>query len=146
IEARGYRVTRDGNTLSAGGYLSLGSLTDERQTYQGKSIRLRTIDDYTMRLISKRAVGGVALWSAQYFKGHLDTDPRCFVAQDGDTYAHGETAEEALRDLRFNIMSRDFDAGDLVAKIKARGTVEFNEYRLLTGACESGLREGLRAR
>jgi hypothetical protein len=133
----------EGVTLSAGGYLDLSSLTTEEQTYQGKAIRLRTIDGYTMRLISKRKIGPVTLWSAQHFKGDPKTDKRSFVAQDGETYAHGDTAESALRDLRFKIASRDFDVDDLVAKIKARGTVEFNDYRLLTGACESGTRQHL---
>lgn len=163
---RGYKITRDGNTLSAGGslYLSslttlpegvtlsaggsldLRSLTDEMQSYQGKNIHLRTIDGCTMRLISKRKMGEVELWSAQYFKGHLETDPRCFVAIEGEYSAHGETAEQALRDLRFKIAQIDFDPEELAATICQRGTVTFNDYRLLTGACESGLREGLRAR
>ena len=135
----------EGVTLSAGGSLDLDSLTSEAQRYQGKAIRLRSIDGQCTRMISSRKVGGVTLHSAQYFRGHLDTDRRCYVAQDGGTYAHGETAENALRDLRFKISQRDFDCDDLVATIRERGTVEFNDYRLLTGACESGLREGLRA-
>lgn len=136
----------EGVTLSAGRWLALGGLSDETQHYQGKTIRLRCIDGITTRLIRARKVGTATLWTAQYFRGHLDTDPRCYVAQEGDTYAHGETAERALRDLRFKIMSADFDPDELVARIKRRGTVEFNDYRLLTGACENGLREGLRAR
>lgn len=133
----------EGVSLSAGGSLYLSSLTREEQTYQGRSIRLRCIDGYTMRLISRRTVGSVALWSAQYFKGNLESDPRCFVAQDGDTYAHGKTTDEALRDLRFKVAQRDFDVDDLVETIKQRGTVEFNDYRLLTGACAEGTRAHL---
>lgn len=133
----------EGVSLSAGGYLDLRSLTREEQTYQGRSIRLRCIDGYTMRLISRRTVGSVALWSAQYFKGNLESDPRCFVAQDGDTYAHGKTTDKALRDLRFKVAQRDFDVDDLVETIKQRGTVEFNDYRLLTGACAEGTRAHL---
>ena len=136
----------EGVTLSAGDWLYLNGLTKEEQVYQGKAIRLRTIDGECTRLIKSRKIGGVTLWSAQFFKGHLDTDPRGYVAQEGETYAHGDTAELAMRDLRFKIAQRDFDCDELVADIKARGTVQFNDYRLLTGACESGLREGLRAR
>lgn len=166
ITARGYVVTRDGDaiscagyldldsltslpegvSLSAGGYLGLDSLTSETQVYQGQTIRLRKIDYTTMRLISSRKVGDVTLWRAQYFLGHLDTDHRCYVAQDGDDYAHGESAEEALRDLRFKVAQRDLDPDELVAEIKARGVVTFNDYRLLTGACAEGLRDGLRQR
>jgi hypothetical protein len=136
----------EGVTISAGRNLYLGSLTDEEQPYQEKRIRLRTVDGYAMRLISKRMMGEAELWSAQYFKGNLETDKRCFVATEGGYSAHGETAEQALRDLRFKIAQVDFDPEELVATIRERGTVTFNDYRLLTGACESGLREGLRAR
>jgi hypothetical protein len=135
----------EGAGLTAGGYLGLRSLTSETQRYQGKTIRLRTIDGICTRLIKQRTVGGVTVWSAQYFRGDLTNDPRCYVAQDGDEYAHGETAEKAMRDLRFKVAQRDLDPAELVADIKRRGTVTFNDYRLLTGACESGLSEGLRA-
>ena len=134
----------EGVTLSAGGYLDLRNLTTEGQRYQGRAIKLRTIDGMTMRLIACRDLGDeIALWSAQYFKGNLETDPRCFVAQRGAFSAHGQSSQQALRDLRFKIAQANFDAGDLVQEIKARGSVRFNDYRLLTGACEAGLRQGL---
>lgn len=135
LDARGLAYKRDGNrieirgdldlsslttvsegvTLSAGRDLYLRSLTPEEQRYQGQVIRLRTIDGFTMRLISSRDVGGVTLWGAQYFRGDLDADPRCFVAQSGAVYAHGDTAESALRDLRFKIDQVNFDPDDLTA-------------------------------
>lgn len=136
----------EGVTLSAGGHLYLYNLTDEVQTYQEKKIRLRTVDGITTKLISKRMIGEIELWSAQYFKGHLDTDPRCFVAIQNEYSAHGDTVESAMRDLRFKIAQVDYDPGELVETIKQRGTVTFNDYRLITGACASGLAEGLRAR
>ena len=136
----------EGVTLSAGRSIDLHSLTSETQRYQGRTIRLRTIDDICTRLIRSRKAGdGVTLWSAQYFKGHLDTDKRCYVAEHGEYSAHGDTPEKALRDLRFKIASADFDCDELVETIRKRGTISFNDYRLLTGACESGLTEGLRA-
>ncbi|WP_307417503.1 hypothetical protein, partial [Brevundimonas nasdae] len=143
LDLRSLTTLPEGVSLSAGGSLYLSSLTTEEQIYKRQTIRLRDIDGYTMRLITSRAVGGVTLWSAQYFKGDPDADPRCYVAQEGETYAHGESAESALRDLRFKIAQRDFDVDDLVSKIKARGTVEFNDYRLLTGACEAGTKAHL---
>ena len=147
LDLRSLTALPEGVTLSAGSSLDLSSLTDEKQVYLGRSIRLRTIDGICTRLISRRSIGeGLELWSAQYFRGDLKADKRCYVAQDGDTYAHGDTPERALRDLRFKIASVHFDADDLVATIRSRGTVTFNDYRLLTGACDAGLREGLRAR
>jgi hypothetical protein len=95
-------VLPEGVSLSAGRSLELGSLQSEHQVYQGRRIRLRTVDGTTMRLISSRTLAdGITLWQAQYFRGHLDTDQGCFVAQRGDFCAHGKTAEQAVRDLRF---------------------------------------------
>lgn len=138
------RILSEGVALSAGGAVHLPSLTSEVQTYQGQTIRLRTIDGICTRLIKNKTVGDdITLWSAQYFKGHLETDPRCYVAQHGDFYAHGGSARGALRDLRFKIAQQDFNTDNAVRQIKERGAITFDEYRLLTGACESGLRQGL---
>ncbi|MGE3482721.1 MAG: hypothetical protein AB7K73_15150 [Gammaproteobacteria bacterium] len=136
----------EGVSLSAGAGLDLRSLTHETQRYQGQDIRLRTIDGICTRLITSRRVGDIMLWSAQYFRGDLDVDPRCYVAERDGVTAHGDTAERALRDLRFKLAAASLDPDELVADIKRRGVVRFNDYRLLTGACDSGLREGLRAR
>jgi len=49
-----------------------------------------------------------------------------------------------MRDVRFKMMERDFDQDELVAEIRARGTVMIEDFRLVTGACEEGTREGMR--
>ncbi|MDZ7824669.1 MAG: hypothetical protein U5K75_12005 [Ahrensia sp.] len=134
-----------GVSLSANVALDLSGLKRELQTYQGQKIRIRTVDDVCTRLIKSKKVGGVTIWSAQYFKGHLETDPRCFVAQQGDVYAHGDTAKQAMRDLEFKILQANSDASEVVARVIERNAVTFNDYRLITGACESGLIEGLEA-
>lgn len=133
-------------TLSAGGSIYLSGLRSEVQEYGGQTIRLRTIDDICTRLISSRRVGGVTVWSGQYFRGHLDTDPRCYVACEGEFSAHGASVKQAMRDLRFKIAQVNFDASELVETIKRRGTVRFEDYRLLTGACSEGLEMGMRER
>jgi hypothetical protein len=145
IDLRSLTSLSPGITLTARYWLDLRSLTSEEQSYDGQKIRLRTIDEVCTRLIKRKMVGDVELWSAQYFRGNLDTDPRCYVAIQQEHSAHGKTPETALRDLRFKIASVDFDCDELVETIRERGTVTFNDYRLLTGACESGLAEGLQA-
>ncbi len=127
-----------------GGSVSLSSLTDERRPYRGQTIRLKNVDGYTMLIGSERQLGNITLYRARYFGGgDLDQLKVCYVAHEGDYYAHGDDAKQAMRDLRFKIMQADFDPEELVAEVKARGTVTFNDYRLLTGACESGLTHGL---
>ncbi len=126
------------------GTVYLPRLTDEYQTYRGRTIRLKHIDGCTMLIVSERQLGDVTLYRARYFGGgDLDKLKACYIAHEGDYYAHGDDIKQAMRDLRFKIMQADFDPEELVAEVKARGTVTFNDYRLLTGACASGLTHGL---
>jgi hypothetical protein len=130
----------EGAVLSAGGYLNLNGLISEQQVYQGQHIRLRTIDGMCTRLLSKKKVGGLTLWSAQYFKGNLDRDTRCYAAQSGEIYAHGKTAKQAMEDLAFKQMNVDeSDAEDLRQAIIERGVITFSEARFFAGrGCRSG--------
>lgn len=134
----------ENTTFSNGGYVDLSRLTDEYQVYRGERIRLRAIDGCTMLIRSKRTKGEYTLYRAAYFGGGELADlKKCWIAQSGDYYAHGETIEQAMRDVRFKAMEHGFDQDELIAKIKARGTVQFNDFRLITGACESGLKHGM---
>ena len=41
---------------------------------------------------------------------------------------------------KFKILSNDFDIDDIVNKIKDTQIVTINDYRLLTGACQQGIK------
>jgi hypothetical protein len=134
----------EGTTFSNGGYVDLRSLTEEYQQYRGERIRLKTIDGYTMLIRSTRKKGDYTIMRAAYFGGGELADlKKCWIAQQGEYFAHGEMVEQAMRDVRFKVAQRDYDEEELVAEIKARGTVQFNDFRLLTGACEQGLKHGM---
>lgn len=145
LDESGYKYNRtDAGIEVLGGNVYLNSLTNERQTYRGQTIRLKTIDDYTMLILSERTVGDNTIYHAAYFGGgDLDKLKRCYVASNGEYHAHGRTVELALRDLRFKLAERDFDEDEIVAEIKARGTVLIEDFRLITGACEEGTRRGM---
>jgi len=133
----------EGVAFSNGGYVNLYSLTSETQTYQGRTIRLRRVDGYTMRILSERTLlDGTRLARAEYFQGSKAAPQKCYIASDGAHSAHGATADEALTDLRFKLADHG-DKAELVATIKARGTVTFQDFRYLTGACSEGLRHGM---
>jgi hypothetical protein len=144
VYLRSLTTLPENTTFSNGGNVDLRSLTSETQTYRGKTIRLRTIDGYTMLILSSRKLGEATVSRARYFGGgDIAKLKACYVASQGKFNAHGDTAGQALRDLRFKVMQEDFDCDDLIAIIKRRGTVEFNDFRLITCACESGLRHGM---
>ena len=97
-----------------------------------------------MLIRSERALGDATIYGAAYFAGgELDALKSCYVAHQGEYFAHGETIEQAMRDVRFKAMEHDFDEDELVAEIKERGTVHINDFRLITGACEEGTRQGM---
>jgi hypothetical protein len=97
-----------------------------------------------MLIRSERKLGEATIYSASYFAGGEIADFKpCYIAAQGEYFAHGETVEQAMRDVRFKMMEHDFDEAELVEEIKARGTVHINDFRLITGACESGTRQGM---
>ncbi len=131
-------------TFSNGGSVYLSSLEGEYHTYRGETVRLRHIDGLTMLILSERTTAEYTIFHAAYFGGgDMDKLKRCYVAQLGDSYAHGRTVQLAMRDVRFKAMERDFDEEEIVAEIKARGTVMIEDFRLITGACEEGVRHGM---
>ena len=131
-------------TFSNGDYVYLRSLTEEYQPYRGGIVRFKHIDEHTMAILSERMVGEYTIFHAAYFGGgEIDKLKRCYVAQFGEYYAHGKTVEKAMRDARFKSMERDFDQDELVDEIRTRGTVLIEDFRLVTGACEEGVRHGM---
>ncbi len=134
----------EGTEFRNGGHVYLPSLTTEQQNYRGRVIRLRTIDGFTMLIASERRRGDYTISRARYFGGgEIDDLQLAFVAASGGFHAHGETVSQAIRDVRFKAAQADFDAADLIARVKAEGKIGFNEFRLLTGASQSGLEHGL---
>ena len=144
VDLRNLTTLPENVTFSNGGYVDLGSLTTEIQVYQGKKIILRNIDGYTMLIGSIRKKGDITIARARYLRGSKAPVKRCYIASQGEHNSHGDTAQEALLDLRFKVAQVDYDPAELVDEIKARGAIRWHEFRLLTGACAEGLREGLK--
>ena len=67
-----------------------------------------------------------------------------FVVQRGNTYSHGKTIQKAIEDLRYKISDRDKSEFEYWKK-DLNQTVSIDEaiaaYRVVTGACEYGVRE-----
>ena len=132
-------------TLSVPGSLDLSGCVFTQQ-WRGRRVTITSIDGLATVIGKfKTLPDGSEVTKARYFRtvAYEDMAP-CYVARINGYTAHGDTVAKAIRDARFKFAEADFDADDLIATITERGTVEFNDFRLLTGACESGLREGMR--
>ena len=122
------------------GYVDLQSLT--LMKYQGKQLNLKYIDGYSMIINSSKKVDDYIIYKAQYLKGgNLKDLPRCFIAEKGKYFAHGDTVQKAIQDVQFKFLQETFNLDDLVKQIKTKQMVSVNEYRLLTGACSMGVAE-----
>lgn len=125
----------------------LYNLTDETQRYRGQTLRLRNIDGYTTLIESEKPISGGSLMRARYFGGGELKDLRpCWVAQIGEYTAHGDDKRQAVADAHFKHLQATIDVHDLAQSVKQSGKITFDQYRLLTGACASGLRHGLAER
>jgi hypothetical protein len=59
-----------------------------------------------------------------------------YLVTDGSTHAHGDTLKEAKEDFDFKLISEKLKN----EPIKADTIIDINYYRLITGACELGVR------
>ena len=148
-------VTREGNTLSAGGHLYLGSLTtlpegvtlsatqvlgSLRQEWRGQS--LRPIDGIVMTMVGdEHRVGAANVRTARYFG--CAEGAAVYVAEVAGHTAHGETAREAIEDATAKAGPANVE--QVVAAIKSSGAITRAQYRALTGACREGVRQWCRS-
>lgn len=68
----------------------------------------------------------------------FNTKEKCFVAQRGNFYAHGENLQKAIEDVNFKFLQKNFDLEHIVSTIKEKQTISVSEFRLITGACKFG--------
>ena len=98
-----------------------------------------TVDGYTMIIVSTKLKDGFEISSAKYFGGGAVGElKKCFLAKKDNYTSHGKTIKQAVEDVNFKFMQATLNVDELVAEIKAKQTVSIAEYRLLTGACQSG--------
>jgi hypothetical protein len=99
-----------------------------------------------MLMQTAKRVGDFHVAKAVYFGGgDVDKLRQYYVASHDDVYAHGDTVETSIRDLRFKIAQVNFNPSELIDRVKYTGVITRNDFRLFTGACESGLAHGLEA-
>lgn len=73
----------------------------------------------------------------------LDRNPSYVVRKDG-LFSHGETVEKAIDDLRYKIGDRDtslFEHWKTNPDLSISAEEAIKAYRIITGACELGVKE-----
>ena len=105
--------------------------TDHVFTWQdGKYIK---VDGIFCEVVSHR--GNV------YHVKRVNSDNIFYIVQEGNNFAHGETLTEARESLIYKITERDTSKfKDLDVKESRKVSELINLYRVITGACEFGVK------
>jgi len=93
-------------------------------------------DGICLKLVSSKTQGHVDVYKCEDFNNEIS-----YVARNGDKFSHGETIEKSISDLRYKISSRD--TGRFSSwKIDDIKSIEelIEAYRVITGACEAGVK------
>ena len=98
------------------------------------------IVDYSCYVIeSKKTTKGINLYTGYNLlsieKGVIQKQV-CYVAEKDNYTAHGDTPKKAITDLQFKIVAEKLKN----EPIKADTLITVNHYRLITGACEMGVK------
>ena len=64
----------------------------------------------------------------------------CFVAEKDNFTAHGDTIKNAISDVKFKIVSEKLKN----EPIKKETVIDIKYYRLITGACELGVKSWMK--
>lgn len=106
-------------------------------TYMGRTIKVSCIDGCCMELVHSRKYDKYTIHKGYHFP---DYETVYYVAEYDGKYAHGKTANEAVRDLEFKLCK---DRGieqyrGLTLNDKVNG---YEFYRIMTGACHAGVKD-----
>ena len=77
---------------------------------------------------------------------YLSNKNKVFVAVKGKYSAHGDTINKAVADCNFKYLSENLNIEELVSEIRSKQEMNIHDFRLITGACESGVNHFLESK
>lgn len=96
--------------------------------------KIKMIDGIATIIRSKKKRDEFLIFQGSIF----NTKEKCFVANRGKFFAHGNSLKQAIEDVNFKFLQENFDLDKIVSDIKAKQTISVSEFRLITGACKFG--------
>ena len=127
----------EGFNPTVGGYLGLRS----GSKYIGSNVDTNIfwdnghalIDDIFCKIISERNIDNNKILHAKY----IGRDETFYIAKQDNFYAHGKDLHKAIEDLKFKIISEKLKN----EPINKDTIIDIKYYRLITGACEFGVKQ-----
>ena len=117
-------------------YLSENAKLVTRKT---KKLNYKSVDNTFFVIEGEHSTKGIKILTGYVLVKFTDGKPEkksCYVAEKGEFKAHGESVKKAITDLQFKIVSEKLKKDPI--KPDTEFTVKY--YRLITGACDSGVR------
>ena len=144
------------NLTSVGGYLYIGSNAklDNLTSVGGdlyiysnakleaaflQHLKWKSVDRNLFIIESTKSKNDIIIYKGYNAKGVKDNVIRkenCYVAESGKFYAHGKSIKQAVEDLQFKLICEKLKN----QPINKDTVIDIKYYRLVTGACEFGVK------
>lgn len=103
-----------------------------------KIYNIQCINGFCMELHKKAQFNNYSILKYSYFPG---TDI-FWLASKNDYYGYGTTLREAIQDVDFKLL-QEKNVQKTINKVQRQGYATAMDYRIITGACETGINEFL---
>ena len=145
-EVTGYVDVRQGAKFTApvlatvGGYVYVQEGVKLNVKFLNK-VNYIVADGKAFLIESQKTSKGITIYSGFNIKGvkncKITKHDTIYLASKDNFFAHGETVKKAVEDLQFKIVSEKLNN----EPIKKDTVLTIKYYRLLTGACELGVKQ-----
>lgn len=96
-----------------------------------------------IKLSEEKKIDGIKVYKSKTIHDYFgNIDINSFFAKRNNLNAHGKTIKEAISSLIFK-EQYELGAEENAKRVVETGKVNMNDYRLLTGSCEFGVKQWL---
>ena len=102
-------------------------------------LNAKNVDGYPFVIENEKTTKGIKIYTGYNLvqvTGKKIQKQACYVAEKEGFTAHGDTPKKAISDLQFKVVAEKLKN----EPIKADTLITVNHYRLITGACEMGVK------
>jgi hypothetical protein len=126
------------NLTTVGGGLSIDSNAKLEAKFL-TGLKWKSVDRNLFIIESTKPKGDIIIYKGYNVIGVKDNVIKredCYVAESGKFYAHGKSMKKAVEDLQFKLISEKLKN----EPINKDTVIDIKYYRLVTGACEFGVK------
>ena len=133
-----HRNAKLDNLTTVGGYLSIYSDANLEAKFL-TGLKWKSVDRNLFIIELTKPKGDIIIYKGYNVIGVKDNVIQredCYVAESGKFYAHGKSMKKAVEDLQFKLISEKLKN----EPINKDTVIDIKYYRLVTGACEFGVK------